>query len=84
MVLLALWIQDDNGGSPFHTESAHQGLVLVEINLEGDKTLLNGKADVRIGVRNSLQLLTPNSEVIVVIHQDQFLLFLCLGLGRRE
>lgn len=84
MVLLTLWIQNDNAGSPFHTESAHQGLVLVEINLEGNKTLLNGKTDVRIGIRNSLQLFAPNSEVIVIIHQNQFLLFLCLCLGRRE
>ena len=84
MVLVTIRVQDDNGGGPFHTEPAHQRLVFVEINLKGNEAFRNGKTDIGIGISNSLQLFTPNSEVIIVIHQDQFLFLPCLCLGRRE
>ena len=84
VVLIAVQIQEDHGGSPFHTEPAHQRLVLAEIDLKGNEAFLNSKTDVRIGIGDSLQLLTPNSEVIIIIHQDQFLFLPCLCLGLRE
>ncbi len=84
MVLVTIRVQEDNGGGPFYTEPTYHGLVLVEINLEGNETFLNGKTDIGIRIGNSLQLFTPDSEVIVIIHQDQFLFLPCLCLGRRE
>ena len=85
VVFIAISVEDNDGGGPFDTKSLNQGLVLIEINLNGNEFLFHGEADVRIGVGNSCQLLTPNSEVIVKVHQDQFflLLRLCLGCGER-
>ncbi len=78
-------VEDNDGWCPFDAKSLHQGLVLIEINLDGNEVFLHRKADIGIGVSNSCQLLTTNSEVVVKVHQDQFLLLLrlCLGCGER-
>ena len=82
MVLIAIGIQDDDRRSPFHAEAIDQGLVLVEINLKGNVTFLDRKTDIGVRVGNSFQLLTPYSEVVIEIHQDQFLFLLRLCLCR--
>jgi hypothetical protein len=38
--------------------------------LNGNEVFLHRKADIRIGVSNSCQLLTPNSEIVIEVHQN--------------
>ena len=76
-------VQDDEGRGPFDTEAIDQSLILVEIDLERNEVLLNGKTDIGVRISNSFQLLAPYSEVIVKIHQDQSLLLPCLRLCLR-
>ena len=82
MMFIPIGIQDDNGWSPIHAEAIDQGLILVEINLKGDETLRNRKADIGIGVGNSFQLLAAYSKLVIKIDQDQLFLLLCLRLSR--
>ncbi len=84
MMFIAVGIEDNDGGGPFHTETADQGLILDEIDLEGDKTLLNGKTDICIGIGNSFQLLASYSKPVMKIGQDQFLFLPCPRLSRRQ
>ena len=70
MVFVAIRIQDNDGGGPFNGKSLHQSLVFVEINLKGNEVILYSETDIRIGVSNSCQLLAPNSEVVVEVHQN--------------
>jgi hypothetical protein len=81
-MLIAICIQDDDCRSPFNPISFHQNLILVKIDLEGSEILLNRRTDIGIGISNSCQLLAPNSEIVIKVHQDQFLLLLRLCLGR--
>jgi hypothetical protein len=83
MVFIAISVEDNDGGCPFDAKSLNQGLVLIEINLDGNEVFLHGKADIGIRVSNSCQLLATDSKVVKKIHQDQlFLLFrLCPGFG---
>jgi len=85
VVLIAISVEENDGRCPFDAKSLNQGLVLIEINLDGNEVFLHREADIRIGVSNSCQLLAPHSKVIVKVHQDQFfpLLRLCLGCGKR-
>ena len=75
-MFISIGIQDDHRWSPFDTEPVDEGLILIKIDLERNKTLFDCKNDIRIRIGNSFQLLTPNSEVVIKIHQDQFLLLL--------
>jgi len=70
VMLIAIQIQDDDRWSPFNAVPFDQSLALIEVNLEGDEILLYRSTDIRIGVSNSCQLLAPNSEVIVEVHQN--------------
>ena len=81
-MFISIDIQDDDGGSPIHSEAIDQRLILVEINLKRDKTLRNRKRDIGIGIGNSLQLLASDSKLVVEIDQDQLLLLPCLRLRR--
>ncbi len=85
MVLAAVCVHENDGRSPFDAESVDQGFVLIEIDLDGNEIFLDGKTDIRIGVRNSCQLLATDSEIIIKVHQDQFFLLLRHGLcfGKR-
>ena len=49
VVLVTIGIQEDYGRGPFHTESAHHGLVFIKINLQRNETLLNGEQVVESG-----------------------------------
>jgi hypothetical protein len=84
VVLTAISVEENDGRCPFDAKSLNQGLVLIEIDLDGNEVFLHRKADIGIGVSNSCQLLTPNSVVVVKVHQDQFFLLLCLCLGCGE
>ena len=84
VMFAAIGVENNDGRCPFDTKSLNQGLVLIEINLDGDEVFLHRKADIGIGVGNSCQLLTPNSEVVVKVYQDQFFLFLRFRLGCGE
>ena len=84
VVFTAISVEENDGRCPFDTKSLNQGLVLIEINLDGYEVFLHRKADIGIGVSNSCQLLATNSEVVVKVHQDQFFLSLCLRLGCGE
>ena len=68
VVLAAIRVHENDGRSPFDAESVYQGLVLIEINLDGDEIFLDGKTDVGIGVSNSCQLLATDSEIIIEVH----------------
>jgi len=70
MVLLPVRIQDDDGGSPLNGIALHQSLVFVEINLKGNEVILHRETDIRVGIGNSCQLLAPNSEIVIEVHQD--------------
>lgn len=84
MVLVAIGIQDDDGWSPFDSIALHRGSVLIEVNLDGNEIALDSKTDIRIGVSNSCQLLTPDSKIIIEVHQNQFLSLFCLCLRLTE
>jgi len=86
VVLAAICVQDNDGRCPFDAKSVYQGLVLIQINLDGNEVFLHRKADVGIGVSNSCQLLATDSKVVIKVHQDQFFLLfrLCLGFGERS
>ncbi len=85
VVLTAIYVQDNDARCPFDAESVYQGFVLIEINLDGDEIFFEGKTDIGIGVSNSCQLLATDSEVVIEVHQDQFLLLFrhCLCFGKR-
>jgi hypothetical protein len=38
--------------------------------LKGNEVILHRKTDIRIGVSNSCQLLAPDSEIIIEVHQN--------------
>jgi len=82
MLFIPINIQDDNRRGPLHAETVDQGLVLVKIDLEGNELFRDAESDVRLGVGNSFQLLTPHSNPVVEIGQDQFPLLPRLRLGR--
>lgn len=84
VVFLPVGLQDDDGRGPLDGIAFHQSLIFVEINLKGNEIILNRETDIGIGVSNSCQLLTPNSEIIIKVHQDKFFFFLCLCLGCGE
>ncbi len=70
MVLIAISVEDNDGRCPFDGKSLNQGLVLIEINLDGNEVFLHGKVDIGIGVSNSCQLLATDSKVVIKVHQD--------------
>jgi len=84
VVLIAIQVHDDDRWSPFDTVPFDQSLALIEVNLEGNEILLYRSTDIRIGVSNSCQLLAPNSEIVIKVHQNQFFPLLCLCFGRCE
>jgi len=84
VVLIAIQVQDDDRWSPFDTVPFDQSLAIIEVNLEGNEILLYRSTDIRIGVSNSCQLLAPNSEIVIKVHQNQFFPLLCLCFGRCE
>jgi hypothetical protein len=84
VVFFPVGIQDDDRRGPLDGIAFHQSLVFVEINLKGYKIILYRETDIGIGVSNSCQLLAANSEIIIKVHQDKLLFFLCLCLGCGE
>jgi len=76
MVFLPVWIQDEDGGSPFNRVALYQRLIFVEVNLKRNEITFDGETDIGIGIGNSCQLLAPNSEIVIKIHQDKLLFFL--------
>jgi len=70
MVLLPFRIHDDDGRSPLNGIALHQSLVLVEVNLKGNEVILYGETDIGVGIGNSCQLLAPQSEIVIEVHQD--------------
>jgi len=84
VVLIAIQVHDDDRWSPFDTVPFDQSLAFIEVNLEGNEILLYRGTDIRIGVSNSCQLLAPNSEIVIKVHQNQFFPLLCLRFGRCE
>ena len=57
--------------------------ILIKINLKRNEILLDRRTDIGIGISNSCQLLASNSEVIIKVHQDQFLFLFRFSLCRR-
>jgi hypothetical protein len=82
MMFLPVRIQDDDRGGPFNSITFHQSFVFVEINLKRNEVILYSETDIGIGISNSCQLLAPNSEIIIEVHQDK-LLFLSRLCFRR-
>lgn len=74
-MLAFVGIQDDQRWSPFHAESVDH-LLITDFKLKGNEVAFYSSANIWIGVGNSCQLLTPYSEAIVKVHQDQPLLLL--------
>lgn len=70
MVLAPLRIKNDDGGGPFDRIALHHGFVLVEVNLNGNEIISHSSTDIRIGVSNSCQLLAPDSEIVIEVHQN--------------
>jgi hypothetical protein len=50
--------------------------------LKRNEIVLHGETDVWIGIGNSCQLLAPDSEIIIIVHQDK-LFFLLRPCPRR-
>ncbi len=69
-MLIAIYVQDNDRGSPFDTILFDQSLALVEVDLKGNKILLHRSTDIRIRVSNSCQLLASNSEIVKEVHQN--------------
>ena len=74
-------IQDNQRRGPFHAKSVDH-LLIADFKLKRDEVAFYGTANIGIGIGNSCQLLTPYSETIVKIHQDQLILFLRPFLSR--
>jgi len=75
VVFTPICVQENDGRCPLDAKPVYRGLILIEINLDGDEIFLDGKTDIGIGVSNSCQLLATDSEVVIEVHQDQFFLF---------
>ena len=79
---VAIRIQDDDGGSPFHLKLRHQGSV-GNLNLDRDKIIIHELDNLVVRVRNCTHLLATDSLGVEKIQQYRFVYhfrsFLCQG-----